>query len=489
MTGLHKLTLADLQKKFTSGEVTARDIVQSYTLRINQVEPKVKAYITRTGDAAMAQAEALDEKLKGWRRTMPLTGMPVAIKDNICTEQVRTTCASRILDNFVPPYDATVIARLRGQDYLLLGKTNLDEFAMGSSTENSAFGPSRNPWNVGHVPGGSSGGSAAAVAADECVAALGSDTGGSIRQPAALCGVVGLKPTYGRVSRFGLVAFASSLDQIGPITKDVTDAAIMLNVIAAHDPLDSTSANVPVPDYTKALRKKDLKKLKVGVPREFFAEGLDAEVEQAVRAAIGELENLGGEIREISLPTTDYAVAIYYLIATAEASSNLARFDGVKYGLRTKQTKDLLDMYVKTRQEGFGPEVKRRIMLGTYALSAGYYDAYYGKAQAARTMTKRDFDEAFKDVDLIVTPVTPTPAFKLGEKSEDPLQMYLSDIFTISVNLAGVPAISVPCGFSKAGLPIGLQLIGRPFEEETILRAAHAYEQATAWRTKKPNLR
>jgi aspartyl-tRNA(Asn)/glutamyl-tRNA(Gln) amidotransferase subunit A len=489
MTGLHKLTLGDLQKKFTAGEVTARDIVQAYTLRINQVEPKVKAYITQTRDAAMAQAEALDEKLKGWRRTMPLTGMPVAIKDNICTEQVLTTCASRMLGNFVPPYDATVIARLRGQSYLLLGKTNLDEFAMGSSTENSAFGPSRNPWNISHVPGGSSGGSAAAVAADECVAALGSDTGGSIRQPAALCGVVGLKPTYGRVSRFGLIAFASSLDQIGPITKDVTDAAIMLNVIAAHDPLDSTSANLPVPDYTKALKKKDLKKLKVGVPREFFAEGLDPEVEQAVRAAIDELKELGGTIKEISLPTTDYAVAIYYLIATAEASSNLARFDGVKYGLRAKQAKDLLDMYVKTRQEGFGPEVKRRIMLGTYALSAGYYDAYYGKAQAARTMTKNDFDAAFKDVDLIVTPVTPTPAFKLGEKSEDPLQMYLSDIFTISVNLAGLPAISIPCGFSKAGLPIGLQIIGRPFEEETILRAAHAYEQATSWRARKPNIR
>ena len=489
MTGLHKLTLADLQKKFTAGEVTARDIVQAYTLRINQVEPKVKAYITQTTDTAMAQAEALDGKLKGWRRTMPLTGMPVAIKDNICTEHVPTTCASRILGNFVPPYDATVIARLRGQGYLLLGKTNLDEFAMGSSTENSAFGPSRNPWNISHVPGGSSGGSAAAVAADECVAALGSDTGGSIRQPAALCGVVGLKPTYGRVSRFGLIAFASSLDQIGPITKDVTDAAIMLNVIAAHDPLDSTSANLPVPDYTKALKKKDLKKLKVGVPQEFFTSGIDPEVEQAVRAAIEELKNLGGQIKDISLPTTDYAVAIYYLIATAEASSNLARYDGVKYGLRTKQTKDLLDMYVKTRQEGFGPEVKRRIMLGTYALSAGYYDAYYGKAQAARTMTKRDFEEAFKEVDLIVTPVTPTPAFKLGEKSEDPLQMYLSDIFTISVNLAGLPAIAVPCGFSKAGLPIGLQIIGRPFEEDTLLRAAHAYEQATDWRAKKPNIR
>ncbi|MFM8540440.1 MAG: Asp-tRNA(Asn)/Glu-tRNA(Gln) amidotransferase subunit GatA [Nitrospira sp.] len=489
MTGLHKLTLGELQKKFTAGEMTARDIVQAYTLRLNQVEPKVKAYITRTDTAAMEQADVLDAKLKGWRRTMPLMGMPVAIKDNICTEGVATTCASRMLGKFIPPYDATVIARLRGQGYLLLGKTNLDEFAMGSSTENSAFGPSRNPWNVACVPGGSSGGSAAAVAADECVAALGSDTGGSIRQPAAFCGVVGLKPTYGRVSRFGLVAFASSLDQIGPITKDVTDAAILLNVIAGHDPLDSTSANLPVPDYTRAFKKKDLKKLTVGVPKEFFAEGLDPDVKQAVEAAIDELKNLGGTIKEIALPMTDYAVAIYYLIATAEASSNLARFDGVKYGLRAKQSHDLMDMYMKSRQEGFGPEVKRRIMLGTYALSAGYYDAYYGKAQAARAMTKKDFDEAFAVVDLIVTPVTPTPAFKLGEKSEDPLQMYLSDIFTISVNLAGLPAISIPCGFSKMGLPIGLQLIGRPFEEETILRAAHAYEQATGWRMKKPTVR
>jgi aspartyl-tRNA(Asn)/glutamyl-tRNA(Gln) amidotransferase subunit A len=394
-----------------------------------------------------------------------------------------------MLGNFVPPYDASVIARLRGQSYLLLGKTNLDEFAMGSSTENSAFGPSRNPWNLSRVPGGSSGGSAAAVAADLCAAALGSDTGGSIRQPAACCGVVGLKPTYGRVSRFGLVAFASSLDQIGPITKDVADAAMLLGVIAGHDPLDSTSANLPVPDYAKALKKKDFKKLKVGVPREYFAEGLDPEVEQAVQAAIEEIKQLGAEIKEIALPRTDAAIATYYLIATAEASSNLARYDGVKFGLRSKETRNLLDMYMKTRQEGFGPEVKRRIMLGTYALSAGYYDAFYGKAQAVRTLIRQDFEEAFREVDLIVTPVTPTPAFKLGEKSEDPLQMYLSDIYTISVNLAGNPAISVPCGFSKEGLPIGLQLIGRPFEEETLLRGAYAYEQATGWRAKRPNIR
>lgn len=486
---IHKLSLCDLQKKFTAGEVTASEIVRAYLLRIGQVEQKVKAYVTQTKDSAQAQAADLDRKLKSWRKTRPMTGMPIAVKDNMCTEGVPTTCSSRMLQSFVPPYDATVITKLREQDYILLGKTNLDEFAMGSSTENSAFGPSRNPWNLQSVPGGSSGGSAAAVAADECVAALGSDTGGSIRQPAAFCGVVGVKPTYGRVSRYGLVAFASSLDQIGPITKDVADAAFLLGAIAGHDPMDSTSADLPVPDYMKALKKKDLKKLKVGVPMEFFAEGLDPEVEQAVRAAIEELKSLGGEVREIRLPRTDAAVAVYYVVATAEASSNLARFDGVKFGLRAKETKNLLDLYMKTRQEGFGPEVKRRIMLGTYALSSGYYEAYYGKAQAVRTLICQDFAEAFKEVDLIVTPVTPTPAFKLGEKSEDPLQMYLSDIFTISVNLAGLPAIALPCGLSKAGLPIGLQIIGRAFEEDTMLRAAHAYEQSTQWHLKRATIR
>jgi aspartyl-tRNA(Asn)/glutamyl-tRNA(Gln) amidotransferase subunit A len=486
---LHKLTLCELQKQFTTGDVTTAEIVRAYGLRISQVEPKVKAFVTQTEESASMQAEALDRKLKGWRKTKPLTGMPLAIKDNICTEGVRTTCSSRMLQNFVPPYDATVIAKLRAHEYILLGKTNLDEFAMGSSTENSAFGPSRNPWNVHCVPGGSSGGSAAAVAAEECVAALGSDTGGSIRQPAAFCGVVGLKPTYGLVSRYGLVAFASSLDQIGPITRDVTDAAFLLRAIAGHDPMDSTSVDRPVPDYMKALHKRDLKSLKIGVPVEFFTEGLDPEVEQTVKDAIGELKKLGAEIKEIRLPRTDAAVAVYYVLATAEASSNLARFDGVKFGLRAKETNDLLDLYIKTRQEGFGPEVKRRIMLGTYVLSAGYYDAYYGKAQAVRTLVCQDFEAAFREVDLIVTPATPTPAFKLGEKSENPLQMYLSDIFTISVNLAGLPAMALPCGFSKAGLPIGLQLIGRAFEEETILRAAHAYEQSTQWHVKKPSVR
>ncbi len=486
---LHKLGLVELHKKFTAGEVTATEIVCAYFLRISQVEPKVKAFVTQTKDAAYRQAEELDHKLKVWRKTHRLTGMPLAVKDNICTDGVPTTCSSRMLQHFVPPYDATVVSRLRSQEYILVGKTNLDEFAMGSSTENSAFGPSRNPWNLHCVPGGSSGGSAAAVAAEECAAALGSDTGGSIRQPAAFCGVVGVKPTYGRVSRYGLIAFASSLDQIGPITRNVSDAAFLLQAIAGHDPMDSTSVDRPVPDYMKALQKRDLKNLKVGVPVEFFAEGLDSEVEQAVRAAIDELKQLGAEIKEIRLPRTDAAVAVYYVIATAEASSNLARFDGVKFGFRAKEAKDLLDLYMKSRQEGFGPEVKRRIMLGTYVLSAGYYDAYYGKAQAVRTLVCQDFDAAFKDVDLIVTPATPTPAFNLGEKSEDPLQMYLSDVFTISVNLAGLPAIALPCGFSKAGLPIGLQLIGRAFEEDTMLRAAHAYEQATQWHLKKPVIR
>ena len=486
---LHKLTLAELQHKFTAGEVTASDITRAYFLRINQVEPRVRAFVTQCKQATMDQAEALDRKLKGWRKTLPMMAMPLAVKDNICTQDVKTTCASRMLEHFTPPYNATVITKLQEQGYLLVGKTNLDEFAMGSSTENSAFGPTRNPWNAHMVPGGSSGGSAAAVAADECVAALGSDTGGSIRQPASFCGVVGLKPTYGRVSRYGLIAFASSLDQIGPITKNVTDAAILLGAIAGHDPRDSTSADVPVPDYTKAFKKRDVKKLKLGVPVEYFASGLDPDVERAVRAAIEEFRNLGAEVKEITLPTTDAAVATYYVIATAEASSNLARYDGVKYGLRTKETTDLLNMYMKTREEGFGAEVKRRIMLGTYVLSAGYYDAYYGKAQSVRTLIRRDFDAAFQDVDFIVTPVTPTPAFKLGEKVQDPLQMYLSDIFTISVNLAGLPAIAVPCGFSQTGLPIGMQLIGRAFEESIILRAAYAYEQATQWCTKRAIIR
>jgi aspartyl-tRNA(Asn)/glutamyl-tRNA(Gln) amidotransferase subunit A len=485
---LRKLTLFELRDKFTKGEISAVEIVKAYFQRLAVAESKIKAYITPAKkDALMKEADDLDYRLRDWRKTMPLMAMPIAVKDNICTEGVKTTCGSRMLESFVPPYDATVVSRLKEQGYFLMGKTNLDEFAMGSSTENSAFGPTRNPWNLACIPGGSSGGSAAAVAADLCVAALGSDTGGSIRQPAACCGVVGLKPTYGRVSRYGLVAFASSLDQIGPITKDVRDAVLILQAIAGHDPRDSTSADVPVPDYQKAL-KFNMRGMKVGVPLEFFAEGLDPEVELAVRTAIIKMQELKAEIREISLPMTKYAIATYYLIATAEASSNLARYDGVKYGYRAPKEKGLLETYMKTRQEGFGAEVKRRIMLGTYALSAGYYDAYYGKAQAVRTLIKRDFDEAYKDVDVIVTPTMPTPAFKLGEKVQDPLQMYLSDIYTISVNLAGVPAIVVPCGLSSGKLPIGLQIIGRPFEEDKIIRAAYAYEQATDWHLKRPML-
>ncbi|WP_454061716.1 Asp-tRNA(Asn)/Glu-tRNA(Gln) amidotransferase subunit GatA [Candidatus Nitrospira salsa] len=489
-TALFKLTLKELQGLFTSGDVGAIDIARSYLLRISQVESKVKAYITMPDrEQVLQEADTIDASLKQWRKTQPLMAMPLAIKDNICTTGIRTTCGSTMLEHFIPPYNATVVAACREQQFLFMGKTNLDEFGMGSSTEHSVFGPSRNPWNLECIPGGSSGGSAAAVAADECVAALGTDTGGSIRQPAACCGVVGLKPTYGRVSRYGLVAFASSLDQIGPITKSVTDAAILLNVLAAHDPRDSTSSDQPTPDYTRFVKKKDVKKLTIGVPKEFFSEGLDPEVEQHVQAAIEEFKELGGTIKEISLPTTEWAIAAYYIIATAEASSNLARYDGVKYGYRTKERKGLLEMYRQTRAEGFGSEVKRRIMLGTYALSSGYYDAFYGKAQSVRTLITRDFDSAFQDVDLLVTPVMPTPAFPLGEKLQDPLQMYLSDMYTISASLAGLPAISIPCGFSQAGLPIGLQLMGRPFEESTILRAAYAYEQATQWRKKRPPIR
>ncbi len=487
---LFKLTLKELQEKFTCGEVTAVEIARAYMLRISQVEPKIKAYISVTPkDTLLQEAKAIDDGLKSWRKTQPMMAMPLGIKDNICTKGIRTTSGSRMLENFVPPYDASVMDRLRTHQPLILGKTNLDEFAMGSSTEHSAFGPSRNPWNQKYIPGGSSGGSAAAVAADECVAALGSDTGGSIRQPAACCGVVGFKPTYGRVSRYGLIAFASSLDQIGPITKTVTDAALLLNVIAGHDPRDSTSSHREAPDFTKGVKKKDVKKLVIGVPQEYFADGLDSEVAQKVEEAIQVFQELGGTIQEVTLPSTARAIATYYLLATAEASSNLARYDGVKYGFRAKESAELAEMYRSTRSQGFGPEVKRRIMLGTYALSAGYYEAYYGKAQAVRTLIQRDFETVFEDVDLLVSPVMPTTAFPLGERLEDPLQMYLSDIYTIPASLAGLPAISLPCGFSTMGLPVGLQLVGRPFEESTVLRGAYAYEQGTNWRMKRPVIR
>jgi len=480
------LTLHELRELVHKKEISATDAALSYTRRIGQTEGKVHAFVTLTPKETLGMAEAADKAIESGE-IAPLTGMPLAIKDNMCIEGVKTTCSSKILENYVPPYESTVTGRLRDAGYTLLGKLNLDEFAMGSSTENSAFQTTRNPWNTDCIPGGSSGGSAAAVAADLCAAALGSDTGGSIRQPASCCGVVGLKPTYGRVSRFGLVAFASSLDQIGPITKCVEDAAIMMNVIGGHDPADSTSANIELPDFTAKL-KDGVKGLKVGIPKEYFIEGMDPEVEKTIREAIDVLKKAGAEVVDVSLPHTDYAVATYYILATSEASSNLARYDGVKYGYRAEGFEDLLGMYKKTRSEGFGPEVKRRIMLGTYALSSGYYDAYYKKAQQVRTLVKNDFDEAYKKVDVIATPTSPTPAFKIGEKSDDPLQMYLSDIFTISVNLAGIPGISIPCGFSSTGLPIGMQLLGRHFDEETVLRAAWAYENETDWHTKKPEL-
>ena len=484
---LYQLTIHELHDMLKKGETTSEAITESVLSRIKAVDGKVKAYITVTEEVARAQAREADKRIKAGDTSSPLLGIPIAVKDNMCTDGIKTTCASKILGNFVPPYDATVVRNLKQAGYVLCGKPNMDEFAMGSSTENSGFFITKNPWDLDRIPGGSSGGSAAAVAAGECIGSLGSDTGGSIRQPASCCGVVGLKPTYGRVSRFGLVAFASSLDQIGPITKDVIDAALLMNVISGHDEKDSTSANIPSPDYTRAL-KKDVKGMKIGLPKEYFIEGMDPAVEKAVKDAVKTLEGLGAKVVEVSLPHTDYAVATYYILATSEASSNLARYDGVKYGYRTQSPKDLMDMYMKSRAEGFGPEVKRRIMLGTYALSAGYYDAYYKKGQQVRTLIKRDFDEAFKTVDVIATPTAPTAAFKIGEKSSDPLQMYLSDIFTISVNLAGIPGLSLPCGFTSGNLPIGLQLLGKHFDEGSILHAAFAYEQATEWHKKKPKL-
>jgi aspartyl-tRNA(Asn)/glutamyl-tRNA(Gln) amidotransferase subunit A len=451
--------------------------------RIKERDGELNAYLTVDEAGALAQAREAEVRL-GRGEGAPLTGIPLALKDVMTTRGLRTTCASKILENFVPPFDATVVARLRREGAVVLGKVNMDEFAMGSSTENSAFGPTRNPWNRDHIPGGSSGGSAAAVAADLCTGSLGSDTGGSIRQPASHCGVVGLKPTYGRVSRYGLVAYASSLDQIGPLTKEVRDAAVLLNAIAGHDPKDSTSVPQPVVDYTAALGR-EIRGLKIGVPREYFGHGLDPEVEAAVRAALKTLEGLGAELLEVSLPHTEYAVATYYLVAVAEASSNLARYDGVKYGFRA-EGKNLVETYLNTRTQGFGAEVRRRIMLGTYTLSAGYYDAYYKKGSQVRALIRGDFETAFKACNLIAGPVSPTPAFRLGEKTADPLTMYLSDIFTISANLAGIPGISAPCGFSSQGLPIGLQLLGPPFGEADILQAACAFEQATEFHTRKP---
>ncbi len=487
MLELYRLTITELRDLLNNREISVPDIVNAIYRRIDTVEDRVKAFVTLTKEKAMEMAEKAQKEINSEIQNKKyMIGIPLAIKDNMCTKGISTTCSSKILFNFTPPYESTVTSRLTGQGYILIGKTNMDEFAMGSSTENSGFHVTKNPWDLERIPGGSSGGSAAAVAADECIAALGSDTGGSIRQPAALCGVVGMKPTYGRVSRYGLVAFASSLDQIGPITKNVRDSAILMNAISGRDPFDSTSAPVPVPDFTAVLGR-DIKGMKIGIPEEYFIEGMDKEVERSVKEAIRTLESLGAIPIEVSLQHTGYAVATYYVIAMSEASSNLARYDGVKYGLRS-EGKDLMDIYMNTRAKGFGAEVKRRIMLGTYSLSSGYYEAYYRKSQQVRTLIKKDFEDAFRTVDVIVTPTTPTAAFKIGEKTSDPLQMYLSDIFTISVNLAGVPAISIPCGFTSDNLPVGLQFIGKHFNEESIIKLAYAYEQSTDWHRRRPEL-
>ncbi|KAB2647680.1 MAG: Asp-tRNA(Asn)/Glu-tRNA(Gln) amidotransferase subunit GatA [Verrucomicrobia bacterium] len=480
---LSSLSLTDAQASLRAKEVSPAELLRALDARIARVDPQIHGYLSRDLDAALACAEKADVSL-------PLGGLPIAIKDVINVLGEPCTAASKILQGYRANYDATVIRKLRAAGAIPFGRCNLDEFAMGSSTENSAFGHTRNPWDTTRIPGGSSGGSAAVVAADEAFAALGSDTGGSIRQPAALCGIVGLKPTYGRVSRFGLIAFASSLDQIGPFTKTVRDAGLVLNAIAGRDPQDSTSLDEPVPDHT-ALLGRDLKGLRLGMPREYFIAGLDPQVDAAVRAAVRHYESLGAEIVDVSLPNTEHAVGVYYIIATAEASANLARFDGVRYGHRAADATGLLDHYGRTREEGFGPEVKRRIILGTYVLSSGYYDAFYLRAQKVRTLIRRDFSAAFEKVDAIICPTSPEVAFKAGDRSDDPLKMYLADIFTIATNLAGIPGMSIPCGFASVEgrpLPIGLQLLGKPFQEAQLLQIAHAYEQSTDWHKARPTL-
>jgi aspartyl-tRNA(Asn)/glutamyl-tRNA(Gln) amidotransferase subunit A len=478
---LPALSIADLQSLLRRREVSAREVIDALRARIEAVDGEIGAYLSLNVDAAAKEAEKVNVHL-------PLGGVPLAIKDIISVMGQPCTCGSKILHSYRATYDATVIQKLRAAGAIPFGKTNLDEFAMGSSTENSAIKMTRNPWALSRVPGGSSGGSAAAVAADEAFGALGSDTGGSIRQPAALSGVVGFKPTYGRVSRFGLVAFASSLDQIGPLTKTVRDAALIMNAIAGHDPQDSTALNEPVPDYAAQLGK-DLRGVRLGVPKEYMIEGIDPQVKAAINAALKQMNSLGAEIVDVSLPHTDYAIAVYYILATAEASANLARFDGVRYGYRAENAKDILDLYGRTREEGFGPEVKRRIILGTYVLSSGYYDAYYLRAQKVRELIRQDFAKAFEKVDALISPTSPVPAFKLGERTADPLQMYLADIFTIAANLAGICGINVPCGFAEGDghrLPIGLQLLGKPLDEARILQIAHAYEQSTDWHKARP---
>ena len=476
-----------LHQQLVSKDRSATELTEAALQTIEQLEPKLHSFLTVTAEQARAQAQQVDAAIAAGDEIGLLAGIPIGLKDNLCTQGVPTTCGSRILKNFVPPYESTVTAKLQAAGAVMVGKTNLDEFAMGSSTESSAYDRTANPWDLNRVPGGSSGGSAAAVAAHECVVALGSDTGGSIRQPASFCGVVGLKPTYGLVSRYGLVAYASSLDQIGPFSRSVEDAAILLGAIAGHDPKDSTSLNVTIPDYTESLIP-DLKGKRVGVIIETFGEGLDSEVETAVRQAIAQLEELGAEVQEISCPRFRYGLPTYYIIAPSEASANLARYDGVKYGYRDPDAETLISMYAKTRAQGFGTEVKRRIMIGTYALSAGYYDAYYLKAQKVRTLIKEDFEQAFAQVDVLVCPTSPITSFKAGEKTADPISMYLTDLMTIPVNLAGLPGLSLPCGFDSQGLPIGLQIIGNVLQEDQVFQVAYAYEQVTAWHRRSPEV-
>ena len=483
-------SIRELHRQLIRKERSSLEITQEALDRIQALEPKVHSFLSVTSEQALEQARQVDAKIAAGEEIGLLAGIPIGIKDNMCTKGIRTSCASRILENFVPPYESTVTQKLKDAGAVMVGKTNLDEFAMGSSTENSAYQLTANPWDLERVPGGSSGGSAAAVASGECVVALGSDTGGSIRQPASFCGVVGMKPTYGLVSRYGLVAFASSLDQIGPFGQTVEDAAILLNAIAGYDPNDATSLKVEIPDYVKSL-KPDLQprgRLRIGIIKETFGEGLDPIVEEVVTKAIAQLQSLGAEIHVISCPRFRYGLPTYYIIAPSEASANLARYDGVKYGLRTPDADNLLSMYTKTRAAGFGKEVKRRIMLGTYTLSAGYYDAYYLKAQKVRTLIKQDFEAAFEKVDVLVCPTAPTTAFKAGEKTEDPLSMYLGDLMTIPVNLAGLPGMSVPCGFDEKGLPIGLQLIGKVLREDQLFQVAYAYEQSTEWHLRSPSI-
>ncbi len=477
---LWQLTVSEAHSLLKQREISSVELTKAVLERLHQVEPKVQAFLTVTDEVALKMAEEADRRFASGENITPLTGIPIAIKDNMCTKGIRTTCASKILHNFVPPYDATVVAKLKEAGAVFVGKTNMDEFAMGSSTEFSGFYPTRNPWDLERVPGGSSGGSAAAVAAGECLAALGSDTGGSIRQPAAFCGIVGMKPTYGRVSRYGLIAFASSLDQIGPMTRDVTDCALLLNIIAGHDPHDSTSIPQPVPDYTEGL-VADVKGMRIGLPREYFGEGIDPQVAELVLNAAKQLEEAGATLVELSLPTTEYALATYYIIAPAEASSNLARYDGVQYGYRTVDAEDIVTMYSRTRKEGFGHEVKHRIMLGTYTLSAGFYEAYYLRAAKVRTLIRQDFERAFQQCDVLLTPTSPVPPFKLGERTDDPLLMKMSDICTIPANMARLPAINLPCGFLN-GLPIGVQFIGKVLDEVTLLQVAYTYEQLSGYR-------